>query len=89
MLTRHHPLFPGFCKWLAEECFNATQIANAVARPDMWLKQFEEYRSTLANRVPGWVYEDELDHNVSQELFALSRVIDGVRMYPLLDEDFE
>lgn len=82
MLTRNDPQFPRFFRWLVEECFDADQLLDVVERPAKWSKEFGEWQATLAAKPTGWVYEDELLCDVTLEVFAKSRLIDGVRMYP-------
>jgi hypothetical protein len=35
-----------------------------------------------------WEYEDSLDIDITEEMFSVSKIIDGVRMYPYILIDF-
>lgn len=45
-------------------------------------KQIEKLEDEIDLRDGKWIYEDELQTDITPEYFARSRVIDGVRMYP-------
>lgn len=35
-----------------------------------------------------WEYEDQIDMDITSEMFKVSKVIDGVRMYPFVEIEY-